>query len=83
MNSSTNPQMPSLCSTNYPYLYPSLTNPDLSSPTCVAEFIDQVCEKKGINPKELRMGSRRGYILQVRLQIAYQLVQDYGSPWQK
>ena len=27
------------------------------------EFIDQVYEKKGINPKELRMGSRRGCIL--------------------
>ncbi|MCK4604658.1 MAG: helix-turn-helix domain-containing protein [Deltaproteobacteria bacterium] len=26
------------------------------------------------------MGSRRGYISQVRLQIAYQLVQDYGIP---
>ena len=29
----------------------------------LVEFIDQVCEKKGINPKELRMGSRRGCIL--------------------
>ncbi|MCK4605519.1 MAG: hypothetical protein KAU41_12655, partial [Deltaproteobacteria bacterium] len=55
-------------------------NPDLSSPTRAAEFIDQVCEKKGINPKKPRMGSRRGYISQVRLQIAYQLVQDYGIP---
>ncbi|PXF54895.1 MAG: hypothetical protein C4B58_15460 [Deltaproteobacteria bacterium] len=44
----------------------------------LVEFIDQVCEKKGINPKELRMGSRRACISQVRLQIAYQLVQDYG-----
>jgi len=26
------------------------------------------------------MGSRRGCISQVRLQIAYQLVQDYGIP---
>jgi predicted transcriptional regulator len=26
------------------------------------------------------MGSRRGYISQVRLQIAYQFVQDYGIP---
>jgi hypothetical protein len=46
----------------------------------LVEFIDQVCEKKGINPKELRMGSRRGCISQVRLQIAYQLVRDYGIP---
>jgi putative transposase len=46
----------------------------------LVEFIDQVCEKEGINPKELRMGSRRGCISQVRLQIAYQLVQDYGIP---
>jgi len=46
----------------------------------LVKFIDQVCEKEGINPKELRMGSRRGCISQVRLQIAYQLVQDYGIP---
>ena len=46
----------------------------------LVEFIDQVCEKKGINPKELRMGGRRSCISQVRLQIAYQLVQDYGIP---
>ncbi|MBW1671549.1 MAG: hypothetical protein JRJ40_09150, partial [Deltaproteobacteria bacterium] len=46
----------------------------------MVEFIDKVCEKKGINPKELRMGSRRGCISQVRLEIAYQLVQDYGIP---
>jgi DNA-binding MarR family transcriptional regulator len=45
----------------------------------LVEFIDQVCEKKGINPKELqKMGSGRSCISQVRLQIAYQLVQDYG-----
>ncbi|MBW2163587.1 MAG: hypothetical protein JRF43_03835 [Deltaproteobacteria bacterium] len=30
--------------------------------------------------KGLPMGSRRGCISQVRLQIAYQLVQDYGIP---
>ena len=34
--------------------------------------------------KGLPMGSRRGCISQVRLRIAYQLVQDYmESPWQK
>jgi len=44
------------------------------------KFIDQACEKEGINVKELRMGSRRGRISPVRLQIAYQLVDDYGIP---
>jgi len=29
------------------------------------EFINQACEKEGINAKELRMGSRRGRISQV------------------
>jgi hypothetical protein len=70
--------MPSLCTTSYLCLYPSLTNPDISSPSRVAEFIDQVYEKNSINPKKFRMGSRRGCISQVRLQIGYQLVQDYG-----
>jgi len=44
------------------------------------KFIDQACEKEGINVKELRMGSRRGRISPIRLQIAYQLVDDYGIP---
>ncbi|MBW2081428.1 MAG: hypothetical protein JRI27_10800, partial [Deltaproteobacteria bacterium] len=35
LSSPTNSQSPYLCSTSYLYLYPSLTNPDLSSPTCV------------------------------------------------
>ena len=45
-----------------------------------AEFIEQVCKKENINAKELRMGAKRGRIGQVRSQIAYQLVEDYGVP---
>jgi hypothetical protein len=46
----------------------------------VVEFVEQVCKKENINSRELRMGSRRGRICQVRSQIAYQLVEDYGLP---
>jgi hypothetical protein len=42
--------------------------------------INQICEQEEISAKELRMGSRRGHICQVRSQIAYQLVEDYGLP---
>ncbi len=45
-----------------------------------AKFIEQVCKKENINVKELRMGAKRGRIGQVRSQIAYQLVEDYGVP---
>ena len=44
----------------------------------VGEFIEKVCKNENINPKELRMGSRRGRICQVRSQIAYELVEQYG-----
>jgi putative transposase len=37
----------------------------------VVEFVEQVCKKENINSRELRMGSRRGRICQVRSQIAY------------
>jgi REP element-mobilizing transposase RayT len=43
-------------------------------------FIEQVCAKEKINSNELRMGSRRGRISQVRSKIACQLVEDYGLP---
>jgi len=45
-----------------------------------AEFIEQVCKKENINIKELRMGAKRGRIGQIRSQIAYHLVEDYGIP---
>jgi len=45
-----------------------------------AEFIEHVCKKENINTKELRMGAKRGRIGQVRSQIAYHLVEDYGIP---
>lgn len=46
----------------------------------VVTFIEQVCKKEGINPKEMGLGSRRGRISKVRSKIAYQLVEDYGIP---
>jgi len=46
----------------------------------VGKFIEQVCKKENIHPKELRMRGKRGRIGQVRSQMAYQLVEDYGIP---
>jgi len=40
----------------------------------------KMCEQEEINAKELRMGSRRGPISEVRSEIAYQLVEHYGLP---
>lgn len=45
------------------------------------QVIEQTCKTEGINPKELRMGSRRGRITNVRAQIAYELVEKYGFPF--
>jgi REP element-mobilizing transposase RayT len=44
------------------------------------EIIEKICEEKGINIKELHMGSRRGSIPQVRADIAYQLINELGIP---
>ncbi|MCK5011424.1 MAG: transposase [Deltaproteobacteria bacterium] len=44
------------------------------------EMIEEICEEKGINIKELHMGSRRGSIPQVRADIAYQLINELGIP---
>ena len=44
----------------------------------VGGIIKSVCRKEGVNINELRMGSRRGNISQVRSHLAFQLVEDYG-----
>jgi len=44
------------------------------------EFIERACRSENVNPKELRMGSRRGGIGPLRAQIASQLVKQYGLP---
>jgi chromosomal replication initiation ATPase DnaA len=46
----------------------------------VNQLIQEVCNREKINIKELRAGSRRGRISQVRSQIAVQLVEKYGIP---
>lgn len=46
----------------------------------VQQLIEDECESEGININELRMGSRRGRISQVRSQVARQLVERYGIP---
>lgn len=44
------------------------------------EFIERVCLNKDINPVELRMGSRRGNLSQIRAEVAYQLIEEFGLP---
>ncbi|MBW2183148.1 MAG: hypothetical protein JRF49_04680 [Deltaproteobacteria bacterium] len=44
------------------------------------KMIEETCRKEKINVKELRMGSRRGAIPQVRADLAYQLINELGVP---
>ena len=44
------------------------------------QLIEHKCKQQDINLRELRMGSRRGRIARVRMEIAYQLVEKYGFP---
>ena len=37
-----------------------------------------VCSAEGVNPAELKGGSRRGCLSQVRAQLALKLAGDYG-----
>jgi REP element-mobilizing transposase RayT len=46
----------------------------------IGEVIERVCEEENINLHELRMGSRRRRISQVRAQIVHQLVENFGIP---
>ena len=46
----------------------------------IGEVIERVCEEENINSHELRMGSRRRRISQVRTQIVHQLVENFGIP---
>ena len=49
----------------------------------IVEFVERVCDKEEINPKELRMGSRRGRLPKVRSEVAYRLAEDFGIPLAK
>jgi DNA-binding MarR family transcriptional regulator len=44
------------------------------------EFIEIACRKENVRVQELRMGSRRRGISQLRARIAFQLVEQYGLP---
>ena len=46
----------------------------------VREIIIKMCEKEGINPKELQSGSRRRAISDIRSRLAQQLVGVHGVP---
>jgi len=50
----------------------------------IGEVVERVCEEENINSHELRMGSRRRRISQVRAQIVHQivhqLVENFGIP---
>ena len=46
----------------------------------VEQFIQGVCDREGINVKELRAGSRREHISRVRSRVAVELVENYGIP---
>jgi hypothetical protein len=46
----------------------------------IQKVVEQICKKEGINRLELRTGSRRAKISAVRLQIAIQLLKEFGIP---
>jgi hypothetical protein len=46
----------------------------------IGEVIERVCKEENVNSHELRMGSRRRRISQVRAQIVHQLVENFGIP---
>jgi len=46
----------------------------------VAAVIERACQKAGVSAQELRGGSRRGQLSQLRATLAHQLVADFGLP---
>lgn len=47
----------------------------------IAEVVQAVCKKKGINVQELKSGGRRKDVSQARAEIALTLVQNHGIPF--
>ena len=46
----------------------------------IKQEIEKICIEKGANVKELRRGSRRGEISDVRRRIALELLEEHGTP---
>jgi REP element-mobilizing transposase RayT len=46
----------------------------------IQKVVEKACKKSGINPLELRTGSRRAKISAIRFQIAVQLLKEFGIP---
>ena len=46
----------------------------------IRELIEAFCKDDGINPRELRSGSRRRTVSAARAILARRLVEDYGVP---
>jgi REP-associated tyrosine transposase len=46
----------------------------------IRELIEAVCKNEGINPREMRSGSRRRTVSVARALLARRLVEDYGVP---
>jgi putative transposase len=46
----------------------------------IRKIIEYRCLEKGVNVEEVRMGSRRGQIPEVRAEIVEELVQELGVP---
>jgi putative transposase len=46
----------------------------------VAAIIERACQQAGVSAQELRGGSRRGQLSQIRATLAHQLVEDFGLP---
>ena len=54
--------------------------PESSQQKIIVKIMQEICDKKKVNIKELRSGSRRRIVSEARRIIACRLVKDHGIP---
>ena len=54
--------------------------PESSQQKIIVKIMQEICEKKEVNLKELRSGSRRRFVSEARRIVACRLVKDHGIP---
>lgn len=54
--------------------------PENSQQKIIVKVIQEICDKREVNIKELSSGSRRRFVSEARRIIAYRLIKDHGIP---